>query len=98
MQYAVNVYAVVRVKITHVEAASPEEAVKAVNQVHLGRVLENNGPIDVGLPDGMSVDYVCDAEEALRGAVVDPILPSGEVDYDNTVNFEAETIEALVNG
>ncbi len=98
MRYAVNLYAVVRVKISGVEADSPEAAVKLASEVNLGRVLENTAPlIDQDLPGDMRVDYVVDAEDRLKGAVVDPILPSGEVDYGNTVNFEEEVIAEMVD-
>ncbi|MGH8159270.1 MAG: hypothetical protein ACREPQ_14210 [Rhodanobacter sp.] len=97
MQFNVNIYALVRVKITGVDAASPEDAVRLANTVNLGPILENHHlPIDTNLPGDMRVEYVVDAEDALQGAVVDPILPDGEVDYENTVDFDQLGIAALV--
>lgn len=69
MKFIVHTYQVIRVSY-EVEAETNQDACKLVN-----RNYKNMTPCFVG---SLDEDGVCTGD-----FVVDPILPSGEVDYDN---------------
>lgn len=97
MKYAVHLYTQVRIKVTGVEAQSPQEALKAAeNSVDFHNLLQMNNPRLTG-SSGLQVESIEYAEAPLEYACVDPLLSNGEVDYDMSVFLDGEG-KPLVDG
>ena len=83
MKTNVHIYAVVRVKISDVEAETPKKAArKAEELVNLHDIL-----------DGRNGEYDIEWAEEVTGFTVDPLDEDGEVMYDQMKNYDAQEIE-----
>lgn len=93
MNYVVHLYPTVRVKVTGIEADSPQQAVqKAEDMLNLHEVLDNNGPgVD-------NVEHVEWDESAAALALVDPLNSHGAVMYDQSVWLDGQTYLPLIDG
>ena len=90
--FAVHIYPTVRVKVAEVEADNALQAAKKINQeLNLHDVLDGHRT-----PHGVE-SFEWD-EGQTKVALVDPLLPNGEVDYDNTAYLDLVAEVELVDG
>lgn len=90
MKYNVHLYTEVRVKVVGVEANSPEEAAKAAEAfADLGDAINRDFHVsETGIPSRMEI-ATCDyTDAAVSSALVDPLLPDGSVDFENTTTID----------
>lgn len=84
MKFTVHLYTEVRIKVINVEAENPKQAKERAEEHIDMHALLDNPNARYAVSGAMCVDGVEWAEDAAMAAV-DPILGSGETDYDNCV-------------
>lgn len=80
MKFRVHTFQTIRV-VYEVEAASADDAYKLVHA------------------DGWNMDHVersFEDPEWADGMIVDPLLPNGDIDYDNVVNYAGDELERIL--
>ena len=92
MKQHVHIYAVVRVKVSDIDAETPKAAIKkAEEEADLQKLLTFNGADLLGVHmQDVDVTY---AEEH-TGYTVAPLDEDGEIMYDQVKNFEVNEIDS----